>query len=822
MKLRIILPAIILLLLIPLSGVLAVTNNAKEEETLFMAKKAFEDGFYEVSLGLLERFLKNYSNSDKTAQANLLIAECYFHQNKFLDALAKFESLLDKPESKALKDEIYYGIAEVYFKGGDFNKAATYYKNIINEFPNSSYLPAAHYSLGWSLFQNQKFKDAVDSFQVLESKYPKEAQTLDATFKIVECLYNLKEYATLRDKINSSIKLFAKDPLQLAYLNFFLGEAYYYLGNFNEAVYAYSKAQVDNHDGKMLALCKLDLAWAYIKLKRYKEAEDILFKIKQSDLEIRSQEAFLLGEAILMMDTNRVNQASSIYDKLTQTASDPLILAQAYIGKADAFYNLADYKGAIIAYQQALQKVSPDDLPADAIENLHYNFSWALFKEARFNEAIKEFEVVVAQAKDDSALRVSTLCQIGDSYLELGQYNKAQKIYNSVLKEYPNTACSEYAQYQLGTVLLKDSNYKSAVSNLISFTKNYPSSKYIDQAAYRVALAYFQKGDYSATKEFLNEFGDQFKDNSFKIKSLFLLGNSLYNLGDYTQALQVFRGIVNLGSQDPELAGKAEYEIADCYYQIGDEKEALNRFKTLRSKYPDSNFAPEVIWWLGNYYYQHNESNLARRHYLSIIKDFPKNDLVANAYYALGLTFAEENRLQEALDNFTKAQISNKADLSVKIAIAMGGVYVGLEKSELAISLYRDTLQRYPNSSKQIYPEIAELYFKTGDYINALNYYQKSLELSEVNELPALHLKIAEIYEAQSKLDAAIEEYLRVAESPDQDAGLIVKALLRIGQIYEDKENFKEALKYYRRISSMDVQESKFAQERVNQIKGRP
>ncbi len=35
-------------------------ESSKEEETLFVAKKAFEDGFYEVSLGLLERFLKNY------------------------------------------------------------------------------------------------------------------------------------------------------------------------------------------------------------------------------------------------------------------------------------------------------------------------------------------------------------------------------------------------------------------------------------------------------------------------------------------------------------------------------------------------------------------------------------------------------------------------------------------------------------------------------------------------------------------------------------------------------------------------------------------
>ena len=70
------------------------TQDSKEEESLFISEKAFEDGFYDVALGLFERFLKNYPDSKKIAQVNLLIGQSYFHQNKFLEALAKFEELL--------------------------------------------------------------------------------------------------------------------------------------------------------------------------------------------------------------------------------------------------------------------------------------------------------------------------------------------------------------------------------------------------------------------------------------------------------------------------------------------------------------------------------------------------------------------------------------------------------------------------------------------------------------------------------------------------------------------------------------------------------
>ncbi|MCX5703927.1 MAG: hypothetical protein NT066_05515 [Candidatus Omnitrophica bacterium] len=88
---------------------------SKEEETLFVAKKAFEDSFYEVSLGLLERFLKNYPDSPKVTEVNLLIGQCYFHQNRFLDALSKFEGLLSQGSAKNIKDAVLYWIAEVHF-----------------------------------------------------------------------------------------------------------------------------------------------------------------------------------------------------------------------------------------------------------------------------------------------------------------------------------------------------------------------------------------------------------------------------------------------------------------------------------------------------------------------------------------------------------------------------------------------------------------------------------------------------------------------------------------------------------------------------------
>jgi len=46
----------------------------------------------------------------------------------------------------------------------------------------------------------------------------------------------------------------------------------------------------------------------------------------------------------------------------------------------------------------------------------------------------------------------------------------------------------------------------------------------------------------------------------------------------------------------------------------------------------------------------------------------------------------------------------------------------------------------------------------------------------------------------------------------------VVKSYLRLARIFEDKNDWEEAKKIYERISSMNIDESKFAQERLEWI----
>ncbi|MDD5730330.1 MAG: tetratricopeptide repeat protein [Candidatus Omnitrophica bacterium] len=801
-----------------LCGLAYPQEQAKEEEALFVAQKAVDDGFYDVGLSLLERFLKNYPASSKTTDASLLIGQCYFYQGRYLDALKKFEELQNLPQASGIKDAVLYWTAEVHFRGNNFSKAASFYKMIIDDFPKSTYLPSAYYSMGWCLFQDGKFEEALNYFKAVEEKFPKETQVQDAYFKIIECLYNLKDYPAMKEKIKSYLKLYSKDVSKIPYLYFYQAEADYYLNNFTESLDSYSKALAKTKDEKLQALARLGIGWSYLKEKLYKQAEDAFSEVKADNLEKRNQDALLLAKAVLNFETKKYTQAEEIYNQLMNSTTDTAVQVQACLGKADSLYNLGEYQEAEIVYKEALAKITVDFPSGEITDKLHYGLAWALFKQAEFKDAIKEFQKIAKQS-EDKVVKVSALCQIGDAYQDSGEYDKAQETYDSILKDYPDSLYGDYVQYQLGLTMLKSSNYDGAILSFLSLKRNYPNSKMLDEANYALGLAYFQKQDYNSSREIFGRFEQDFKESNLKSQANYLLGTSLYNLGKYQEAIEVFKNILRNFSQDSDLCQKAEYEIADCFYQMGDEKEAMSRFKALRTKYPDSKLTVEIIWWLGEYYYRHNDLNLAGRYFNSVIQDFPKSSLVNDAYYILGSIYEQESKYEDSLNCFTKVIGSGKSDLSGQAAIAIADIYLKQDKPEAAYNAYQDVLKNYPNLNYLAFPKIADYLYSAKKYDEAVDYYRKSLDIVPAKDIAYIQFKIAETRQSQGKPKDAVEEYLKVSYLYPENSALVVKSLLRVGKIYEDQEDYKRAFDMYQKVSAMDVPEAKFARENMEQIK---
>lgn len=555
-----------------------------------------------------------------------MTGQSYYHQNRFLEALAKFEEAYDHGKASRIKDAALYWMAEAHFKGGNYAKAASYYRTLIAGYPDSRYRSASYYSLGWCLLKERLFREALSYFERVEPQYGKDPLFQDVPLKILECLYSGKEYEKLNARAQKYLAAQGNDSAA-AYFHFYMAEAQYYTDNYAEAQRHYGTAIVLSKDAGLISLSKLGAGWSYLKLRKLTEARE----------------------------------------------------------------------------------------------------------------------------------------------------------------------------------------------SFMSFKADYPDSKLLDEAVYALALSYFELPDYNASREIIETFDAQFGGSPLKPEALYLLAGSLYNLGEFARAADVFKRVVMAcGDKERDLAQNAEYEIAHCYDRMGDEQEALLRFKALRSKYPDSVSSAGVMWWLGEYYHRHGDLRQSRRYFLSLIQDFPLNSLLADAHYALGVSYALEKRDDDAVEHFQKARDGDTRGLAGKAAFAMADIRVRENDMDAALKLYDEAVTKSPDLAGLVYPRLADAYAGLNKYAQALEWYRKSLDAVPVKDKAAIRFRMGEVLAASGRTDEAVAEYLKAGDAALSP--LASRALLRAAQLCEDRRATQEAVKIYGKIIAMDAPEAKFARERIEEL----
>ncbi|MDO8749116.1 MAG: tetratricopeptide repeat protein [Candidatus Omnitrophota bacterium] len=772
-------------------------SDKKEQEELSLAVGAFENGFYDTSLNLLNKFISRFPQSALSPEADLYIGRCYFNQKKYAPAIEQFNRLLDgEPRGRTInlkdaavsKDKIYYWLAESYLRSQDMPSALNFYEKLTLECLDSAYLAQAYYSLGWCLFEQGKFKEAQDKFSAFKDKFPGNLLVREADYKIAECLYSLKDYSQLKSyaeyleknyylRPNSAqsgnIPEVLSDASGKRLIKFYLAESGFYLKDYPYAIDNYIQALAQDSDDDFKNPVYLGLGWSYLKSGDYASA------LMNFDKPLSAEsggyfENALLGRALALGMSLKFPEAIENYDKLISRSKDAAIVLEAYIGKAEALYNQGDYSQSISAYKEAEGRINPE-VSGSFSDRISYGLGLSYLKSGNTGQALKEFSLLAQNSKDDS-LKVSALTEMAEVFLESGDNKKAIGIYEGILKDYPDCANCGYVYSGLGLALLKSREYGRAIEVLKSAIAKYSESPARETINFYLGTAYYEQGDFLNSYMQLRSFVTRYPRSAHKARALNFQGLSLKSLGRFQDAYEIFKQAAKLDAQDAKLSARAEFEMADCLYSLGRIEEALSKLEYLRSKYSSSEVSSAVLWRLAEHYFQENKLDLSRRYLLDIIQSGQDPLARDDAYYLLGRAFEKDGRYEEALEAFKKIE--------------------------------RD--------KQKVYPKIADIYKSSGNFLDAASYYRKVLQEGGSENKAQARFGLAECLEEAGLLDEAVLEYRAISSEADKD--ILVKGLLRAGKIYEDKEDIQKAVEMYEKIVSLDVEESKFAQERLLEI----
>ncbi|MCK4336570.1 MAG: tol-pal system protein YbgF, partial [Candidatus Aminicenantes bacterium] len=102
----------------------------------------------------------------------------------------------------------------------------------------------------------------------------------------------------------------------------------------------------------------------------------------------------------------------------------------------------------------------------------------------------------------------------------------------------------------------------------------------------------------------------------------------------------------------PNLSPREVYNMAHSDYLKGNYSLAIDGFKIYLEQFPDSPYADNALYWIGECYFSQREFNSSIEYFKQLVLDYPQGDKVPAAYLKRGISLMELENNKKALSVF--------------------------------------------------------------------------------------------------------------------------------------------------------------------------
>jgi len=113
--------------------------------------------------------------------------------------------------------------------------------------------------------------------------------------------------------------------------------------------------------------------------------------------------------------------------------------------------------------------------------------------------------------------------------------------------------------------------------------------------------------------------------------------------------VQTLRSVPSAASGDVDVEPDRVYSASYNDYLVGNYALAINGFQDFLTNYPESEYADNASYYLGDCYLQQKNLDLALKSFEQTVNLFPSGDKTSTAYYKMGQILMEQNRMDEAV-----------------------------------------------------------------------------------------------------------------------------------------------------------------------------
>ncbi len=733
-------------------NIAAGDNSYKEFVTPLLIQNYYEQGNYEQVVQAGTAYVQNSQDAVQKPSVILMLADASYRQNNFGAANQYFNDYLTTRKNESDKAILLKAGISAY-RTGYYIDAAEFLKQAALAEGKTGQL--ASYYLGFSYINLDNKPYALSAFDAARKG------TEDKT---------IEEEAT-----------------------FYFGKLSFDLGNFSDAAETLSSYNTLYPKGTHRTEANELLSAAYLKSDNYDQA--IAYIESLSDWTDRIKETYqkvTYRKGTELFNTGDYPGAVAMFQRSLKYPIDKDIVLSAWFWTGEAYSVGRKYDDAIRAYSEVFRN-DPGGTSEQFLK-ARYGIGYAYYNTHDYAKALGHFQAYTDRLRREgkNMFYNDALLRLADCYYATKNYDQAITTYNAALKE--GNPEVDYCYFQLGMVYGIQSNLAESFRNFDIVLNQYPASVYYDDALYYKAQYTFENGDYEPAIQRFTTLINKEPQSPFIPYALVSRAVAEHNLKDYSATISDYERVLQDYPRHPvansPLLGLQESLAA--VNRTGEFSKYLDMYKQAN---PGSKDLEGVEFESAKSMYYNQKYNAAidmLNKFISDYQDSPFNDEVV---YYLGESYYNTGQADKAISAFTNVTAYKNSKWFNRAIERLGDIYYKQGNYQKSIVNY-GRLSGLAGNRREKYDALAGLmqsYFGAGKYDSTIYYANGILNGGSLTAgaQSGAQLFLGKAYLAKGNSDEAMDHFLSTVNAAKDENGAEAQYLM--ATIFRSKGNYRQS-----------------------------
>lgn len=338
---------------------------------------------------------------------------------------------------------------------------------------------------------------------------------------------------------------------------------------------------------------------------------------------------------------------------------------------------------------------------------------------------------------------------------------KSIKIYDQIIKNYPQYSRADDALFYYGQALNDLGRNEEAKNKFVDLVRTYPQSSHVADSYVLIGEYYFENNKaFEALQAYQR--ATAFKESDKYAFALYKLAWCYYNVSEYDKAIDTMKQVVrftsstNTGQSKIQLQDEALKDLVRFFADAGQLDEAIEFFNSLGKK----ELIRDVIKKLAGTYMEQGKFEQAISTYKRLISEDPQgpyapeyqNEIIA-AWTKIGNKQETVNAINTLITNYGKNSAWSKANASNQEAVKNANEYIEKNLRTIALNYLQEAKKLKAGASATQAYTLAEQAFRT--YID---------QFPDSKYIYDMRYSFAELLYTVKKYDEAYEQYMAVVK----------------------------------------------------------